>query len=50
MQPSEDNLKTAMQNYTNWLDEQHHKLQNVDQTVDQQIIFSSYNKAKKPIW
>jgi integrase len=35
MQPSEDNLKTAMQNYTNWLDEQHHKLQNVDQTVDQ---------------
>jgi len=46
MQPSEDNLKTAMQNYTNWLDEQHHKLQ----TVDQQIIFSSYKKAKKPIW
>jgi integrase len=35
LQPSEDNLKTAMQNYTNWLDEQHHKLQNVDQTVDQ---------------
>jgi hypothetical protein len=28
-----------MQNYTNWLDEQHHKLQNVVQTVDQKYFF-----------